>query len=563
MHRRSFLSLAAGIAAAPAFGQDAHPVVNLDQHGDMPAGMDMASENVIQAKAVASPGQAQPVLTRSGGILRHGTYLRETILTPTSIVKNPPRKLFTVSLPGDRNGMESQPLIVPNVTIADGTVHDLLICSTMGNQVYAHDANNGTPLWMVRLGTPITGSTKIDGHAINQFWGVLSTGVVSGNTLYVVSWTSADGSNEKAIHRFHGVSLKDGSQPKPPIALTTIGPIQRKQRASLLMLGRKVYVPFGTVQETNAGAHGYITSIDVDAWTVAGEWNATPTGAGGGIWMAGQGPSSDGTYLYFMTGNGDYDGVKNFGESFVKLDQNLRVVDHWSPFRDSDRTPNPGYRDMDLGSGGCVLIPELGLVCGAGKDGILYVLNRDNLKAGPIAPPIFFTFNGLGLDASPKNIRQLDQLFNGKTHHMHSTPIYWNGKLWCMGENGNLRVGSIGKNGVWNFLGRSAEVASPYAPASPGGMTGGMLALSANGNKDGILFAIIEDGDANREITTGRIFAFDAQKLGPTMADGDSQILRVWMSDPHHKFNKFCPLAVSNGKIYCPTYEDTVEVWSL
>jgi hypothetical protein len=94
-------------------------------------------------------------------------------------------------------------------------------------------------------------------------------------------------------------------------------------------------------------------------------------------------------------------------------------------------------------------------------------------------------------------------------------------------------------------------------------MTGGMLALSANGNKDGILWAIIEDGDANREITTGRIFAFDAQKLGPAMADGDAQIPRLWMSDPHHQFNKFCPLAISNGKLYCPTYEDSVEVWSL
>ena len=563
MKRREFLSLAA-VAAMPVAAQDSIKgvVTNMDSHGDvpMPSGMDRASNVALLAKAPVA-NRSLAVLTRSGNNLRSGAYTNETTFTPTSLVRNPPRKLFTIALPGDARGLEAQPLLVPGVTITDGTAHDLLISSTMGNQVYAHDANDGTPLWQVRLGNPILGSTRIDGWKINQFWGVLSTGAVSGSKLYVVAWSSPDGTPPKATHRLHEIDVADGSQSRPPIALTSPSSIQRKQRASLTIVGTKLFIPWGTVQETADGAHGFITGVDLATWKVFREWNATTKGSGAGIWMAGQGPSCDDKHLYLMTGNGDYDGVNNFGESFVKLDLNLNVVDHWSPFRDSNRGTGGGWDDMDLGSGGCLYIPSLNLVLGAGKDGILYMLNANNLKAGPLRPPIFFTFNGLGLDAAPTDVRRLNTLVNGKTHHQHSTPIYWNGKLFCWGENGNGRWWSIDKGGRVGFVGRTAEVASPYSPASPGGMPGAMMCLSASGNANGILWAVVPDGDANRLITTGRVFAFDVNNVGARMADGDPQMTRLWMSDPHHTYNKFNVPLVSAGKLYVPTYDATIEVW--
>lgn len=558
MTRRRLLS---ALAALPALAQQ-HPVVNLDQHGeDMPAGMDMASDNALRARASLQPGGARPALTRSGGNLRHGVY-QDTIFTPDRVVKSPPRKVFTVQLPGDARGLESQPLIVPGVKIA-GETHDVMVSSTMGNQIYAHDANDGTPLWMCYLGNPIVGTRKIDGWLLNENWGVLSTGVIDGNTLYVVAWISPDGTPGRGVHSLHAIDLPSGQQSKLPLTLAneTIA-MQRKQRSSLTQIGRTLYVPWGTIQETAKGAHGFVTAVDLDGWMVTGEWNASPTGSGAGIWMAGQALSSDGQYLYAMTGNGDYDGVKNFGESFVKLDQSLRVVDHWSPFRDSARGTTGGWNDMDLGSGGCIVIPEMGVVLGAGKDGILYTLNKDKLKAGPVQPPVFFTFNGMGLNATPRNAADLNQLFYGKTHHMHSTPIYWAGKLYCWGENGNGRVWSINNTGAVEFLARTAEIASPYSPPTPGGMPGSMQCLSADGDKNGILWAVVPDGDANRQITTGRVFAFDASNWDGKLPDGDSQLRRLWMSDPHHTYSKFNPPVVSGGKLYVPTYNATVEVWT-
>jgi hypothetical protein len=331
-------------------------------------------------------------------------------------------------------------------------------------------------------------------------------------------------------------------------------------------VGNTVYIPWGTVAETAKGAHGFITAVDTQSWSILDELNMTGTGSGAGIWMAGQGLAEYQGVLYALTGNGDFDGKNNFGECFVQvqlINNKLTVTENWSPFRDSQRSQY--WKDEDLGSGGAIVMPDLGLIAGAGKDGILYVLDISTFK--PKAPPEFYTYYpGPGVSAQPANMQDLDKSFNNRSHHMHSTSVYWNGKLWCMGENGNLRVGSIDKTGVWKYIARSSESASVYAPVPPGGMPGGFLCLSANGNNDGIVWVSVPDGDANRTVTTGRIFAFDAQTWGPKLADGDTSIKRVWMSDDppagHYTFNKFLPPVVNDGMIYIGCYDGTLNAYA-
>ena len=62
------------------------------------------------------------------------------------------------------------------------------------------------------------------------------------------------------------------------------------------------------------------------------------------------------------------------------------MVDWFTPFRDKDRgheVPTNVRRshldDQDLGSAGPLVIEDKGIVLGAGKDGVLYVLNQNNL----------------------------------------------------------------------------------------------------------------------------------------------------------------------------------------
>jgi hypothetical protein len=57
------------------------------------------------------------------------------------------------------------------------------------------------------------------------------------------------------------------------------------------------------------------------------------------------------------------------------------------------------YEDQDVGSGGPVLPPDTTLVLGAGKDGVLYVLDRNDMgkSIGDFsklkAPPALLTFD--------------------------------------------------------------------------------------------------------------------------------------------------------------------------
>jgi len=98
-----------------------------------------------------------------------------------------------------------------------------------------------------------------------------------------------------------------------------------------------------------------------------------------------------------------------------------------------------GWDDMDLGSGGPVLIEDLGFIAGAGKDGILFVVKIDEMgKTEPgdldhpagnyaklAAPPIWFTFYpGPQVSAAPNDISTLNQHFFQRTHHQHAAPIY-------------------------------------------------------------------------------------------------------------------------------------------
>ena len=242
---------------------------------------------------------------------------------------------------------------------------------------------------------------------------------------------------------------------------------------------------------------------------------------------------------------------------------------------------------MDLGSGGPVLMQDLGFIVGAGKDGILYVVKigamgktqpRDlDAPAGNYAklaaPPIWFTFYpGPQVSATPNDISTLNQHFFQRTHHQHAAPIYWHSTehghmLFCWGENGNFRAWTVGANGVATYLACSAEVASAQSQEQSGGMPGGMMCLSADGAtpNTAVLWACIPYLDANMAVSPGRLLAYDATAFG-TFGDGSKQLRVLWDSQDwnlNFSFCKFTPPVVANGKLYVPTYDARVDVYGL
>jgi hypothetical protein len=412
-----------------------------------------------------------PWLTRSADNARSGWNSHETVLSQASVSNKGITRFTIIPVFGDARGMEAQPLILPGVKLSNGSTHDVMVLASMANQVRGVDAATGAALWQVGVGKPIVGSTPlgpkanpdncvgaqrtIDCHAINDMWGVISTPVIDPDTrrVYLVAWNSPDGTPQKAQYFVYVLDVATGKQVIAPVLVTGTSGSQsfdsamRKQRSGLVLSdasGRKTVLwASGTVMETGAGAAGWIFAFDCATNKITANL-ATSQGEGAGIWMGGQGLAVDSQgFLYAITGNGDFDGTTQFGESFIKIrytppsgatPASLNVVDHWTPYLDLVRSgqeklpagklagesaPTEAVRpvnfgmsmdalknataevsidarghasvnvipamasgawsDEDWGSAGPACIFSLGVCVAAGKDGIGYPIKTSNL----------------------------------------------------------------------------------------------------------------------------------------------------------------------------------------
>src|SRR6201996_1174503 len=410
----------------------------------------------VSLQSASADTAMQPWLTRSADNARSGWNPHETLLSQASIGTKGIVRATIIPLVGDARGMEAQPLILPRVTTALG-VKDVLVLPSMANVVRGVDAHDGSSIWQVTLGLPINGSANIDSKQINDHWGCLSTGVIDPDTkrLYQVCWVSPDksGSPQTARYYMFVLDVATGKQIVSPVLIEgksgsqDFNAAMRKQRSSLAELnvgGVKTVVGCsGTIYETQAGsASGYCFAFDPASNTVSAILALT-AGEGAGIWMAGQGPAVDGQgNIFVTTGNGDFDGISQWGESFLKLSYTpakdgkaaaLRVVDHWTPWTDIGRTgmkaaatmkpagisapsealkpvgsqmnmsfkdahvvgtindqgaptllvypqmANGAWADEDWGSSGPACIFSIGVCIASGKDGIAYPIKTGNL----------------------------------------------------------------------------------------------------------------------------------------------------------------------------------------
>lgn len=573
------------------------------------------------------------VTTRSFDLARSGANTAETILTPQAVRARGVKQLLVLETPDDPR-LEAQPLYLGGLSIL-GMPRNVVLQATMGNWIYAWDADTGALIWKKYLGQPIKGGTDIDQHNINVLWGVLSTPVIdrAAGRLYACYWSSPDGTAHNGQHFLAALDIATGHQVQTPLSLEgaeySAGSItqhfkslERKQRAALTIAQGAVLIPFGTIAETLGGARGWLIAVDTASWSIAATWCSTVKGSGGGIWMSGAGPAiqSDGT-IWLVTGNGDFDGQHDFGESVVRLRYTppsanakgaFEVTGWWTPWTDKariqpdaagatafaklpkrlpsnfrvvphlirmglvDHQMDEGWTDQDLGASGIVLVEELGIGLVSGKDGILYTVRLDNpgdTMPADLAPasaranygklaaaPVLYTYYDAAIDPAPANPVALDKLSANRTHHLHGTPLAWKSgaRGWmhfCGGENGNLRAWQLAPDKVSAYLACSAAYAS--AAAGPhGGMPGWSVALSAKGGAGGIVWAMIPYGDANMQITTSRLLAYDAENFG-RFGDGSGEIVPLWDSQDwgwnmlHPKFNRPVPI---DGKVLVPTY---------
>lgn len=495
------------------------------------------------------------VLTWHNDNARTGQNLQETVLTPVNVNTSTFGKLFTISVDGK---VDAQPLYVPSLAIPGNGTHNVLYVATEHDSAYAFDADTGAILWHVSLlGSDETTSDDRGCFQVAPEIGITATPAIdlhagSHGTIYMVAM-SKDAAGEYH-HRLHAMDLATGAEESgAPVevqaavpgtgvegsgSVLSFDPKIHKDRAALLIENGTVYTSWGS--HCDQGNYtGWVIGYDQITLRQTGVINLTPNGNDGGIWGSGAGPAADaGGNLYVSMGNGTFDTTldasglptgADYGNSFVRLSAaggSLAVTDYFT----MTNTVMESSGDIDLGSGGIVLLPPLDdaqgnarmLAVGGGKDGMIYVVDGSNMgKFNPQATTAYQQ-----LTASP----------------VFSSPAWFNGTLYHGSTGLPLRAFTFA-NGDFAMTSQSSN--SFFYP-------GTTPSISANGISNGIVWAVANDSPAV-------LHAYAASNLSRELYNSNQAANG---RDTFGDGNKFIVPTVVNGKVYVGT-TDGVAVFGL
>ncbi|HEV2281732.1 MAG TPA: PQQ-binding-like beta-propeller repeat protein [bacterium] len=476
-------------------------------------------------------------------LARTGWDPGEHVLTPEA-VRSRLRRLWSESVEGD---VYASPLVVPGVAV-HGQARTVVYIATEGDAVYAFDAESGARVWgPVSLGTPVPRSSLPCGNVDPV--GITSTPVAdhASGTLFAVAQTTPDGGRTRS-YRIAALSLDTGAVRSgwpvtidpPPSNGLTFDARPQQQRGALTFLRGTIYVPFGGYWGDCGDYHGWVVAVPA-ASPGRQEAYATPTTRMGGIWATG-GMSSDGERLYAGTGNSDSNGRIDFGEAVLRLETSPSLRFSGSPrdfFMPSNYVPlNNG--DIDLGSLTPIVLPDQPgaatphLVLAAGKQGVAYLINRDNL--GAVA-------KGDGVSGEGVYSRCVFGDCRSGNGRIFSAGAYWDGGMagrfvYLPGTGRGAQPAPCKNMGgvVALRLGVSAQSHAStldVAWCSPGMRDAGAPAVTGSG-ANGIVW-VIDTG-------TGTLHALDARSGAPLYASANG--------DGPGATHRFITPAVFDGRVY-------------
>ncbi len=404
----------------------------------------------------SAPASGTDVVTYKYDSMRTGRNLTESTLTPANVNSATFGKLLNLMVDGL---VDAQPLYLSQLTLA-GANHNVVYVATEHDSVYAFDADTGTVLWKVSLLG--AGETTSDDRGCDQVTpeiGVTSTPVIDRSagthgTLFVVAMTKDASSNYH--QRLHALDLTTGqeitgspTEIAATFGATTFAPGQYKERAALLLNNGTIYTTWAS--HCDDGSYGgWIIASSEATLQITGALNVAMDASGSGyssqgpsIWMSGGGPAADSEgNVYVLTANGRFETTMtpagfptggDYGNSFVKISSSngtLAVADY---FTMSGEVAESGG-DVDLGSGGIMLLPDMTdgngtvrqLAVGAGKDGNLYVVDRNDMgKFHSVGNSIWQQLNGV--------------LSGG----VWATPAYFNSNIYYGAQGGALLAFSV------------------------------------------------------------------------------------------------------------------------
>lgn len=500
------------------------------------------------------------VLTYHNDNARSGANLNENLLTPLNVNASSFGKLFSYVVDGH---IYAQPLYVSGVNIPGKGARNVVFVATEHNSVYAFDADSnagasGGLLWQVNLGptaavpNPDFGNRYGGFGAISPEIGITSTPVIdlASGTIYVDAFTHE---GTTYYHKIHALNITNGAERSfsPAIVRATVPGVgvatsngvvhfeakQHIQRSALTLAGGRLYASFAGYEDTNP-YHGWIIGFDAATLQYLPNYvfNTTPNStvadfgsdAGeGGIWMAGCGPSVDSAgSIFFAVGNGSFNALNNsggteYGDSFIRLGtaQGLSVADYFTPYNQAFLAAN----DMDVGSGGVLLMPDQPgryrrLMLGGGKQGTLYLMNRDMMTDAN---------NHYNDGGSTDGVVQTVALGGA----VMCTPAYFNQRVYCAAAGDVLAAFPLVNGLIVNSQVSVSSRKFGYPGCTP--------SLSANGTSNGIAWAIQMGSPAT-------LAAYNATNLASEIYNSTQAGSRDSLTNG----TKFAVPTIANGKVY-------------
>jgi len=457
--------------------------------------------------------------------------------------------------------VDAQPLYLSNVAIPSVGNKNVLYVVTEHGSVYAFDAdsiNGTTSAFLWKSTTLLSGETTSDDRGCGQVSpeiGITATPVIdrTRNAIYVIAMSKD--ANGNYFQRLHALDLTTGKELfGGPTSITAtypgtganssggnviFDPKKYKERPGLLQLGGTIYTTWSS--HCDAGPYtAWVMSFNADSLAQKNVLNLVPNGNEGGIWMAGAAPGADAAgNIYFILGNGDFDIMldsngfpqdSNCGNCFVKLTDNgtMSLADYFTPLN----TVAESNADSDFGSGGELLLPDVvdgngvtrHLGVGSGKDGNIYVVDRDSMgKFNAAQNKIYQEITG--------------QLAGG----VWSKPSYFNNTVYYGAVNDAMKAFPI----IAGMLKATPASQSTHQFGYPGTTP----TISANGTTNAIAWGVDN---------AGILFAFDATNLGTEFYDSN----QAAGGRDSFSGNKFIVPMVANGKVYVGT-PNSVAVFGL
>ena len=489
------------------------------------------------------------VTTYHDDVARTGLNSSETTLTPANVTSATFGLLRTLPVDGLVDG---EPLYLSGLDVG-GQTHNVVFAVTEHDSVFAFDADSGAQIWKTSiLGANETTSGNHGCGQITPEIGITSTPVIDRTagphgTIFVVGMSQ---DAQGAYHqRLHALDVTTGAELSgSPTEITAsfpgtgagssggnviFAPGQYAERAGLLLLNGVIYMGWTSHCDFQPYT-GWLIGYSETSLTQTSVLNLTPNGSEGSIWMSGAGLAADASgNIYFLDANGTFDSALNasgfpansdYGNAFMKVSTaggTLAVADYFEPFN----TVSESNADVDLGSGGALLLPDLKdaagttwhLAVGAGKDQKIYVVNRD----------------AMGKFSAQDN-SAIYQEIDGAIGGVWSMPAYFNNTVYYGAVSDFLKAFPI--------VNAKLAATPAFHSANSFQYPGTTPSVSANGNSNGIVWAVENSSPAV-------LHAYDATNLNELYTSNQAAGGR----DHFGNGNKFITPLIVNGKVFVGT----------